>query len=288
MPVRREDCLDVMGVEPKPLNGGFPPGVESRELTRNEQTGGDHLHITVPAGWSSEQRGYVTAGQDIFVLEGDLTIGEDTLTNACYTYIPEGMVFGPMRSREGCKLLLYHNKSHEFVAADESLAQADVDAAVAPIQTWRLAWEDPMKTVVKKSTYIDPNTGKEGRPPGVLTKLLRYNEATKETIYLTMISAGFVDPGTETHPHDECLYVIAGELYIGHTYDHKKADYKQDLKFAKDYYIGRPPGIRHGPVCTQSGALFLLYQNDKYTGIYSEIDDWEERVAGYMNKRAYI
>jgi len=288
MPVRREDCLDVMGLAPRPMNGGFPPGLEYRELTKNEATGGDHLHVTVPAGWQSGQSGYVTAGQDIYILEGDLSIGEDRLTTACYAYIPEGMVFGPMSSKAGCKLLMYHNKPHEFVVAEASSPQADSAAAVAPVKTWRLGWEDPMKTVVKKSTFIDPNTGQEGRPPGVLTKLLRHNEDTKETVYLTMISAGFVDPGAETHPHDECLYVISGELYVGYTYDHKKADYKEDLEFEKDYYIGRPPGIRHGPVCTQSGALFLLYQSDKYTGIFSEVDDWEERVAGYMEKRAYI
>jgi hypothetical protein len=82
--------------------------------------------------------------------------------------------------------------------------------------------------------------------------------------------------------------VISGELYVGYTYDHKKEDYKEDMEFEKDFYIGRPPGIRHGPVCTQGGALFLLYQSDKYTGIYSEVDDWEERVGGYMAKRAYV
>ena len=288
MPVRREDCLDVYAVAPEPMNSGFAPGLTCRELTKNDKTGGDHLHVTVPAGWSNDAIGYVTAGQDIYLLEGDLTIGQDRLTTACYTYIPEGVVFGPVSSDGGCKMLVYHNKSHEFVAAAESLPDADTASAVAPVKTWRLAWEDPMKTVVKKSTYIDPNTGHPGRPPGVLTKLLRYNEDTKETLYLTQISAGFVDPGTETHPHDECLYVISGELCVGHTYDHKKEDYKQDLEFTKDFYIGRPPGIRHGPVCTQSGALFLLYQSDKYTGIFHDVDDWEERVNRYMEKRTYL
>ena len=288
MPVRREDCLDVYSVEPRAMNNGFPPGLEVRELTVNEKTGGDHLHVTVPAGWSNGATGYVTAGQDIYILDGDLTLGEDKMNTAGYTYIPEGVVFGPMSSENGCRMLLYHNKPHQFVEASESLPDANATEAIAPVKTWRIAWEDPMATVVKKSTYIDPNTGKQGRPPGVLTKMLRYNEDTKETIYLTMISAGFIDPGTETHPHDECLYVISGELGVGHTYDHKKEDYKLDLEFSKDHYIGRPPGIRHGPVCTQGGALFFMYQSDKYTGIFDDVDDWQERVTNYMEKRSYL
>ena len=64
-------------------------------------------------------------------------------------------------------------------------------------------------------------------------------------------------------------------------------DVKEDLVLYKDYYIGRPPGIRHGPVCTQSGALWLVYLADMYTGIFKEVDDWEPRVSSYLSAAAY-
>lgn len=260
-----------------------------RELTHNERTGGDQLLVEFPAGWSQQGTGYVTAGQDVYVIEGELLLGEHHLITGCYVYIPEGVVFGPIASPGGCRALIFHNKSHRFVAATQSAADADAEAWIGPIETWSLPWKDPMKDIVKKSTYLDPETGQGTRPAGVLTKTLRHNHTPKlrEMVALTSLAPGFIDPGTEHHPHDECLYLLAGDAYIGLTYDHKNEDRKEDLVLQKDFYIARPPGIRHGPVCTQTGALWLLYMNDMYTGIYNEVPDWRQRVRRYFTSALY-
>lgn len=289
MTVRREDCLDTAAVSPRPLNGGMPSGALVRELTRDDRTGGDHLLIDYPAGWSNPQRGYVTAGQDIYVTEGELVIGEHRLITGCYVYIPEGVAFGPVRTDRGCRAIVFHNKAHEFRASESSLPDADVSAWIGPLETWNIPWKDPMQDIVKKSTYVDPATGKGARPAGVMTKTLRHLDTPKirEMVALTSLAPGFIDPGTEHHPHDECLYLLAGDAYIGLTFDHKNEDRKEDLVLQKDFYISRPPGIRHGPVCTQTGALWLLYMNDKYTGIYSEVPDWPGRVRNYFSTASY-
>ena len=83
------------------------------------------------------------------------------------------------------------------------------------------------------------------------------------------------------------LYLLAGDAYIGLTYDHKNIDRKEDLVLRRDHYISRPPGIRHGPVCTQTGALWLLYMNDMYTGIYNEVPGWQERVRRHLSTERY-
>ncbi len=287
MAVRREDCLDVNAVRPRPLDGGLTPGPNARELTVNATTGGDHLVVDYPTGWQHSLPGYVTAGQDIYLLKGELTIGTMHLSTGDYAYIPEGVVFETMASIGGARAIVFHDKHHRFVPSAAHAPNARPDKAIGPHQTWRLPWQDPMKEVVKKSTWVDPNTGREGRPPGVLTKTLRHDLETGEMVALTSLAPGFVDPGTEHHPHDECLYLVAGDAYIGYTYDHKKLDEKFDLVLTRDFYISRPPGIRHGPVCTQTGALWLLYMNDKYTGIYREVDDWQQRVGKYMATQVF-
>ena len=106
-------------------------------------------------------------------------------------------------------------------------------------------------------------------------------------IALTALAPGFIDPGTEHHPHNECLYLIAGDCYIGYTFDHKREDVKEDLVLTRDHYIGRPPGVRHGPVCSISGAFWLIYLADYYTGIFGKVDDWEERVNGYFASASF-
>ena len=49
------------------------------------------------------------------------------------------------------------------------------------MESWKLSWADPMKDIVKKSTWVNPE-GKPDRPPGVLTKALRKDDHTGEVI----------------------------------------------------------------------------------------------------------
>lgn len=289
MSVRREDRLDVSTVVAKAPDDGMAAGRMVRELTRDDRTGGDHLLVEYPAGWVHAEAGHVSAGQDIYVIEGELVIGSHRLITGCYVYIPEGVMFGPMASPTGARALVFHNKAHRFQRAAQSAPGADEQAWIGPVETWSIPWKDPMTDIVKKSTYLDPATGKGARPAGVLTKTLRHDQKpnSREMVALTSLAPGFIDPGTEHHPHDECLYLLAGDAYIGLTYDHKGIDRKEDLVLHKDHYISRPPGIRHGPVCTQTGALWLLYMNDMYTGIYNEVPGWQEKVRRYFTTARY-
>ena len=211
MPMRREDCLDVSAVTPRALNSGFMPGATARNLSTESKTGGEHLVMELPAGWSLP-RGRNEADIDLYVLEGSLEIGGENWMQGCYGYFPAGMAWGPLQTSGGCRLLLFTSRPLTFEEAGDSLADAHVERHIARTNTWHLPWVDPMADIVKRSTWKDPNTGQEARPPGVLTKGLRKDDGTKEVIALTALAPGFVDPGTEHHPHNECLYLIAGRL----------------------------------------------------------------------------
>lgn len=286
MPMRREDCLDVSAVEARPVNSGYAPGALARNLSTESRTGGEHLVMELPAGWSLP-RGRNEADIDLYVLEGSLDIGGETWMQGCYGYFPAGMAWGPVQTSDACRLLLFTSRPLSFEEAGDSLSDAHVDRHIGRTNTWHMPWVDPMADIVKRSTWKDPNTGQEARPPGVLTKGLRKDDGTKEVIALTALAPGFVDPGTEHHPHNECLYLISGDCYIGLTFDHKREDVKEDLVLTKDHYIGRPPGVRHGPVCTINGAFWLIYLADYYTGIFGQVDDWEERVNNYFASASF-
>ena len=289
MTVRSEDCLDVSRVVPRAAVDSMAPGAIVRELTRDERTGGEHVVIECAPLWSAPAAGYSTSGQDFYVVDGALTVGPHQLATGSYMYVSEGVRFGPLKSERGCRVIVFRNKSHNFVPSEASAAGAEDDGIVGPLETWSLPWKDPMQDIVKKSTYLDPETGRGARPPGVLTKTLRHLHLPnrREMVALTSLAPGFIDPGTEHHPHDECLYLVAGDAYIGLTYDPRNEDRKEDLKLQKDHYIARPPGIRHGPVCTQTGALWLIYMNDKYTGLYTEVPGWKPMIRRYMAEASY-
>ncbi|MAA76960.1 MAG: hypothetical protein CML73_02865 [Rhodobiaceae bacterium] len=285
MAMQRVDRLDVTSSE---LKDNFLPGMPDayvRECCREEKTGGQHFVIEMKQGFTVAA-GYNSASMDIYVLEGAFMIGDDNLSVGCYTYIPGGMNCGDWHSENGARVLFFTNKAFEYFPGQEGEIDMEAGDHIPVMESWKLSWADPMKDIVKKSTWVNPD-GEQDRPPGVLTKALRKDDRTGEVIALTALSPGFIDPGTEHHPHNECLYLISGDAYIGYTYDHERKDIKEDLVLKKDHYIGRPPGIRHGPVCTQSGALWLIYLSDMYTGLYTDVADWETRVGGYLAAANY-
>ena len=210
MPMRREDCLDVSAVEPRPVNSGYTPGAVARNLSTESKTGGEHLVMELPAGWSLP-RGRNEADIDLYVLEGSLDIGGETWMQGCYGYFPAGMAWGPVSTSGGCRLLLFTSRPLSFEEAGGSLADAHIDRHIGRTNTWHMPWVDPMADIVKRSTWKDPNTGQEARPPGV----------------------------------------------------------------------------RHGPVCSISGAFWLIYLADYYTGIFGKVEDWEQRVNNYFASASF-
>jgi hypothetical protein len=225
---------------------------------------------------------------DIYLLEGDLSIGEEKMVTACYSHLPADATIPSLSSEKGCRAVILNSGPQRFESVTDGKAPAgNISHARVNIRTWELPWRNPMEDIVKRSTWVDPDTGKEGRPAGVVTKILRQEASTGELVALTAQVSGFIDPGTEVHPHNESLYLVAGDAYVGLTYDRNRKDVKENLVLQKDFYISRHPGIWHGPVATQTGTLWLVHLSDGYTGIFGEVKDWKERVGEYFAEAAF-
>ncbi len=288
MPVSREDGLDVSTKPLEPLKGDFEAGIQQRTISLNSDSGGGHMVAEVPAGWSNP-RGFCSASQDIYILEGDLTHGNERMISGCYTFIPKGVAYGPISSEKGCRALIFYGAPYDFTRSDDHKEGAELDRYRPNEKTWDIPWEDPMKEMVEKSTFIDPDTGKPTRPAGVFVKVLRWDKDPEEQIALVAQAPGFIDPGTEVHPHNECLYLISGDCYIGYTYDTKnKDDKKVGIVLSKDHYLSRPPGIYHGPVTTHSGLYWITYMSDGYHGIFNDVPEWREMTEQYFETAAYL
>ncbi|MBM3515315.1 MAG: DUF4437 domain-containing protein [Alphaproteobacteria bacterium] len=286
MPVSREDGLDVSTVKKETLKGDLSPGLVAQIISRNSDTGGGHMVVHVPAGWSNP-KGYASAAQDIYVLEGEMTCGGEHMVAGCYSFIPDGVAYGPISSPKGCRMIVFYGAPFEFKRSDANKPGAKVERLRLNEKTWKTDWEDPMKKMVEKTTWINPVTGQPGRPAGCFVKVLRWDKDPEEQIALVSQAGGFIDPGTEVHPHNECLYLIQGDCYIGYTYDTKAKDQKKvDITLTKDHYLSRPPGIYHGPVTTKGGVFWITYMSDGYHGIFNDVAEWPSMVERYYGGQA--
>src|SRR5262249_31833844 len=96
----------------EPLNiPGMREGMKARLLSRSPSIAAVSLMTYLPMRWRQEQKGFHSGDVEIFLLEGDLSIGdaqgEQKLTKYSYTFIPAGLVHGPVSTRQGAVFILW-------------------------------------------------------------------------------------------------------------------------------------------------------------------------------------
>ena len=72
------------------------PNAESKILSLNHSSSTRSQITRLPAGWSHSE-GYHSTNEEIFVLDGDLSLGGKLMTKYSFAYFPAGYVHGPVR-----------------------------------------------------------------------------------------------------------------------------------------------------------------------------------------------
>ena len=201
----------------------------------------------VPAGWS-HPAGYHDVDNEIFVLEGDLNIGEgagaERLTRYSYSYMPAGVVHGPVTSRQGAVLLNWWKGEPNFVASKRDKKGARDYARVRDWNRYEKPWYVGMPF---------PRYRPGGNFPGAIHALLRQDPDTGENTWMSFgaqIPAppsgklGNFGGGYEVHPSFEEYYFLEKSNYssIGECLEQGLTT----IKYGDRSYWWRPGGIGHG------------------------------------------
>ncbi|UNK79799.1 DUF4437 domain-containing protein [Sphingopyxis granuli] len=244
-------------VDWKPFDApGFSPGLYRRLLSESPSMDAVAQITYVPAGWSLPP-GYDEVDNEIVVLDGDLSIGDEKLTKYSYSYIPAGMFRGQVKSRQGAVLLQWFKGPPKFVAAAKGKAGARTHARVRDWNRYKEPW------------YIDepfPAYRTGGNFPGYLHNLMRKDPDTGEMTWMTFVSSipappsskpGNFGGGAEVHPSFEEYYIPEGTrvatsdergptraVYGGECVEQGISTYKRGTRG----YFWRAAGVAHGTV----------------------------------------
>lgn len=225
---------------------GMPEGVQRRVLSLSPSMGAVTQITYIPEGWRHES-GYHTVDEELFVLEGDLTIvddeGEEELGKYSYSFIPAGVAHGPMTSRQGAVLMHWFKGEPDFVASDTSRTGARAHARVRDWNHFDSPW------------YIGepfPPYRVGGNFPGALHKLLRLDPDTGEMTWMTFNASipaasralGNFGGGYEVHPSFEEYFFLEkeGDTVIGECLEQGLTQ----IRYGDRSYWWRPGGIGHG------------------------------------------
>ena len=222
----------------------------------------------LPAGWSHPV-GYHSSNEEIFVLDGDLSISGKKMSKYSYAYYPAGYAHGDVYSEYGATILHWWDGDPDFVASRESKPDTRLDELV---EDWNY-YDEPWT-----SEEDFPVWAEQLPPPDFMyLKLMRMDKRTGAMTWMNYAAGGGVGPGPESwevHPSWEESMLLEGQL----TYGECLPEGEIVGTYRAGGYFFRPAEIRHGGPSMQSDSYMLfIFRTGKpiWADFYAECDSGE-------------
>lgn len=215
------------------------PGTRAKPLYVDGRHGVSSLLLTLPADWSWNAGGAPGKSVEIYVLEGELLLGDLTLQPGNYAYLPPGSTALPMNTESGAQLLYFLDDADRQAVIRTPLFMS---REVVPWQP--LADGDGMQRKVLRS---DPGSG-------ATTALLKLEPGARGRLHASSVTTeGFLLSGD--HRVSVC---VEGSTVTG--------------EYAPGGYFRRPAGAVTGGAETvsESGAVWLVRQPARGARTYYE------------------
>ncbi|HWU04171.1 MAG TPA: DUF4437 domain-containing protein [Novosphingobium sp.] len=221
----------------------LPDGSAAKRLNGDEETGAETLILRYPPGFAQDR---AELAEEIFVLEGALTLDGQAMGRHAYAFVPHGAGLGARASGAGATVLVFRH-GRDDVNSAASIAEAMV------IDTPAMEWDT--------STY-DPKLGHLRLARKVLR--LGPNDSGR-TFLLTGLPHGVPHEThlrPEMHDHAEEMFMLSGSMWA-----------PEGLMRAGAYFY-RPPGIIHGPHVSEEGFLQIM----RSPGANRIVTHWQDRL----------
>ncbi len=235
--------LAALEVTPAPWNPeGLAPGTQLRRLASDPDNGGFTGLVDLPAGYDGGSAISCNTAMRLFVIDGELRMGEHRLGPGGFCYHPAGSAHGRWRSPHGARVFSVFLEAPEFPAEQGDAGSPD-PAAVAALDSWAMNWHNPLDA-------CDPT---ESFRPGIFVKILHVDPDTQASTHLAGLMPGWYAEGMEEHPICEENYCLQGDVRIGEVGE------ETGYTMVVGSYMCRPAGIIHGPLASKNGNVNLCY-----------------------------
>lgn len=217
------------------LPGGGRGDVECKVLSRDRETGEASLVVRYPAGWSRPMPHHVDGDEEIFVLDGELTINGVAYGKYGYTHLPAGFPRRNAASPRGAVAIT-------FVSGDPGEREGE---AAGKFDARRYVEKVDLHETGLRNDFDLKRTKWKGTQGMGLTNL----RIEPDTLERTWVIGEIPMNGmlrAETHPVVEEMYLLEGAL-------------SGNLGIMRaGAYFWRPPEVKHGPYGSKSGSLILF------------------------------
>lgn len=228
--------IEFVQVQQLPWRAGLPvgdrPGVQSRLLSLDQDSGATTLLVRYPVGHHDVTPFRLDVDEEFFVLDGSLQIGEQLFGPKSFGHFPAGRPTTSLSSIAGAIVLAFYSGPVEARSAE-------------PDDTVTFDTE-------REVPYLDGFAGEWGGnfhpqfPPGAGRKFLRRDPHDGEETWILGTMPLRSGRRPEKHPVVEEMFLLSGELVgpLG--------------RMQAGAYFWRPPEEWHGPFGSPTGNLMLF------------------------------
>ena len=225
---------------PSELIGGSGTALQ-KNLSYDEEDGSVSAKIHFETEWT-RPAGVHVAQTEWYVLEGEVTIGDEVLTDGGYWMTPAGVVCPPLSVKAGTVILYFREYGDwRFEATDTPWDSVRDDQQLIIKRTNDMDWID-----VESGSPMRFDLG--GTPvPGLYIKMLFRDEKTGFYTRLIKAKPNWREHPLAHHPVYEEAYTLEGsfDMNFGHMYP--------------GVYFFRPALVRHGDFTAgPEGTVWLL------------------------------
>jgi len=214
----------AVGELPDAYVGGLP-GARAKQLSGDPRTQRGSYRIELPSDWSFTTGASPGQSVEIYVLSGAIQLGEFSLAQGGYAYLPPGMSGLQMKSEEGALMLYFVDEANDSAVIQTPLITSSE----------LLAWDQQDIGVAVKELRADPGSGAR-------TWLL---DIRPEAILSWQRSSQMVEG-----------YLLSGAI----DYSECSGDQFVTDEYLPGGYYHRPPGAIHAGPATKAvdGAVWFL------------------------------
>lgn len=199
-----------------------------QNLSYDEEDGSASLRVRFDTDWH-RPGGWHNADTEWYVLDGEITIGEEQLGRDGYVRVPRGVAAPSTGARAGTEVLLFREYGDwGFVVSERNRDGVD-DGEIVVLDTAAMDWISVETGSPAKDTF-----GFGAPVPGLFIKLLFHDEQTGFYTRLIRAAAGWTEHPLAHHPCFEEAYTLQGSM-----------EYSYGSLYPGTYFF-RPPRIRHG------------------------------------------
>lgn len=238
------------------LNDEFKPfrllgfiGADYKVLSLDPDNGACSLKVRYNGGYKRKP-GLSYSDMELFVLTGEMRVGDDTLREGHYLFVPAGVALEAIDVPQGCEALVMYNDSEPDYEESDASHDLALKAGYISVNTYEdMPWAG--------GSIVAPSVA-----TGCMIKLLRFDPLTEAMTFLYCMTPEFMQDNISYHDCAEESYHIWGTSWM--------------LQFGElptGGYFWRPPYINHGSFRSKLGCI-ALGRTDSKLHNYFHFNPW--------------